>query len=135
MATQSSIEKAAQVWCDPRCSGKQMDVELATVFAELIDKENEFRIMNLAGISTASIQNTETTIKDRIGRENPYWTVAYNDVCVAIDREIKWRNLYNELIFSVGNKFDKETRHETALRYIRQSETHNESPASEINTK
>ena len=29
---------------------------------------------------------------------------------------------YNELLFSVGNKFPNETRHETALRYIREAE-------------
>ena len=29
---------------------------------------------------------------------------------------------YNELIMAVGNKFDGETRHETALRYIKQAE-------------
>jgi len=29
---------------------------------------------------------------------------------------------YNELIFAVGNKYQGETRHETALRYIKQAE-------------
>lgn len=53
---------------------------------------NKNHTMQLAAISTASIQNTESTIKDRIPRENPYWTVAYSDVCAAIDREIKHRN-------------------------------------------
>ena len=32
---------------------------------------------------------------------------------------------YNELIMAVGNKYDGETRHETALRYIRQAEKGN----------
>lgn len=32
---------------------------------------------------------------------------------------------YNELIFAVGMKHKGETRHETALRYIRQAETSN----------
>lgn len=31
--------------------------------------------------------------------------------------------LYNELIFAVGNKYPNETRHQTALRYIQQAET------------
>lgn len=52
----------------------------------------ELRIMNLAAISTASIQNTESTIKERITNDNPYWTVAYADVCRAIDREMELRN-------------------------------------------
>lgn len=29
---------------------------------------------------------------------------------------------YNELIFAVGNKYPNETRHETALKYIRRAE-------------
>lgn len=51
----------------------------------------ELHIMQLAGISTACLQNTERSIKDRIGRDNPYWTVAYGDACVAIDREMALR--------------------------------------------
>ena len=31
--------------------------------------------------------------------------------------------LYNELLFAVGNKYPQESRHQTALRYIRQAET------------
>lgn len=52
---------------------------------------NEQHIMELAAISTASIQNTRLTIKDRITKENPYWTVAYGDVCNAVDREMNHR--------------------------------------------
>jgi hypothetical protein len=29
---------------------------------------------------------------------------------------------YHELLYAVGNKYEGETRHETALRYIRQAE-------------
>jgi len=32
------------------------------------------------------------------------------------------RGMYNELIMAVAQKFDGETRHETALRYIRERE-------------
>jgi hypothetical protein len=31
--------------------------------------------------------------------------------------------LYNELLFAVESKYPNETRHETALRYIRERET------------
>lgn len=44
--------------------------------------------MLLAAISTASIQNTPESAKQRIGRDSPYWTQAYADVCVAVDREM-----------------------------------------------
>lgn len=36
---------------------------------------------------------------------------------------------YYELILAVGNKHPGESRHETALRYIRQSENNNAGPA------
>jgi hypothetical protein len=57
----------------------------------------EFHTMQLAAVMTASIQNTESTVKDRIGSDNPYWTQAYADVCVAIDREMAHRAKVEEL--------------------------------------
>lgn len=39
-------------------------------------------------------------------------------------REVdKWRTLYYQLLYAVESKHDGETRHETALRYIRERET------------
>lgn len=35
---------------------------------------------------------------------------------------IRIRNAYYELLFSVANKYHEESRHETALRYIKQAE-------------
>lgn len=35
---------------------------------------------------------------------------------------IDYIGLYNELLFAVGNAFPNESRHETALRYIREAE-------------
>ena len=57
----------------------------------------EDTVMKLAGISTACIQNTERTIKDRIDKTNPYWTVAYGDVCDTVDREMKLRTENSKL--------------------------------------
>lgn len=70
-----------------------LDQQIGWMTAEISKLKNleEQRIMELAGISTASIQNTEESKKERIPRDNPYWTVAYGDVCVAVDREIKLR--------------------------------------------
>jgi hypothetical protein len=36
---------------------------------------------------------------------------------------------YYELLYGVARKFPNETRHETALRYIRNAETHGNEPA------
>jgi len=41
------------------------------------------------------------------------------------------RNLYNELIMAVETKYPDESRHETALRYIQQSENRCYGPAQE----
>ena len=51
----------------------------------------ELHVMQLAAISTATVQNTEATLKDRIDKTSPYWTVAYMDTCVAVDREMRER--------------------------------------------
>jgi hypothetical protein len=51
----------------------------------------EAEAIRLAAISTASLQNTRASAKERIGPDNPYYTTAYGDVCVAIDREIAER--------------------------------------------
>jgi hypothetical protein len=40
----------------------------------------------------------------------------------------RWKSCYHELIMAVGNKYDGESRHETALRYIRQAEAVGSTP-------
>lgn len=46
---------------------------------------------------------------------------------------LEWVEKYNELIFAVGNKYEGETRHQTALRYIKQAEdTSNQQPSQEL---
>ncbi len=37
--------------------------------------------------------------------------------------------LYNELLYAVERKFDGESRHETALRYIREAEVRAKEPS------
>ncbi len=45
----------------------------------------------------------------------------------GLDAEAETARKYQELIYAVESKHAGETRHETALRYIRQAETHSES--------
>lgn len=78
--------------------------------------ETELEAMRLAAISTATIQNTIGSKAERIGRNNPYWTQAYEDVCVAVDREIKHRDeaahmrrVIGYLIGQMNNLGDKRT--------------------------
>jgi hypothetical protein len=43
----------------------------------------------------------------------------------------RWKTLYHELLLSVESVHEGETRHETALRYIRERETFSSAPASD----
>lgn len=53
---------------------------------------NEEEAQRLAAISTAALMNTrETFAQHRIGRDSPYWTQAYEDVCTAVTREMQER--------------------------------------------
>ena len=47
----------------------------------------------------------------------------------AAQRKPLTDELYNELLFAVGSKYPDETRHQTALRYIRRAEMRSASPA------
>ena len=38
-----ATDTAAQCWCDPRVLGRQMDPELAEVFAEMLDRKDAER--------------------------------------------------------------------------------------------
>lgn len=53
---------------------------------------SEAEALRLAAISTASLCNTRESAKQmRIGRDHPYWTQAYEDVCEAVEREMALR--------------------------------------------
>jgi len=58
---------------------------------EKLEAEVEVLRMQLAGCSTAAMQNTEASKADRIGPENPYYSAAYLDICRAVDREMVMR--------------------------------------------
>lgn len=48
--------------------------------------------MQMAAIGVGALANTWKSVADqRIPRENPYWTVALQDVYTAVDREIAQR--------------------------------------------
>lgn len=74
-----------------------MDSHKATIgwvvntLAAEIERLEDLHRMQLAGISTATLQNTVASSADRIPKDNPYWTIAYGDVCKAVDREIAQR--------------------------------------------
>ena len=50
------------------------------------------------------------------------FTVQRRDGETPAQQAARWKSCYHELIMAVGNKYEGESRHETALRYIRQAE-------------
>ncbi len=70
------------------------EAEKSNAESTLAAKEAELELerMRAAAMMTATLQNTESTIKDRITRDNPYWSQGYADVCAAVDREIRLRS-------------------------------------------
>jgi hypothetical protein len=60
-------------------------------------EQEEVHRMQLAAISTATLQNSDSTIKDRIDGHSPYWSPAYADTCRAVDREMNHRKKVEEL--------------------------------------
>lgn len=67
---------------------------------KLSEKEREIEKLRiqLAACGVAAQSNTEQSIKDnRITRENECWSASYEDVCIAVDREIEYRTDYYKL--------------------------------------
>jgi len=89
--TDESIATAAQCWCDKTTENIEMDTRLGMVFARRLDELKELHNMQLVAVMTATLQNTETSIKDRLDKNNIYWTTAYQDVCNSVDREMRER--------------------------------------------
>ena len=73
------------------CIASFVPVKFARQLETELNEARESEIMKLAAISTASLQNSEKTVKDRISADNPYYSTAYQDVCDAVDREITLR--------------------------------------------
>lgn len=102
------MQAVARGWCSKENEHKEMDVILASAIAGEVQKIYfEKNNMQLVAIMTATLQNTESTIKERLPKDHEYWTVAYGDVCRAIDREMelikKCKNL-DEVIGSLDVK-------------------------------
>jgi hypothetical protein len=58
---------------------------------------------------------------------------TYEKIADLIAQEVKIaREPYNELIMAVGNKYEGETRHQTALRYIKEAENQPDQTAVEL---
>ena len=69
------------------------------------------------------MNNKEKVIKEFFDPKNDHLTVREFRRKVALFEEVgdkELRDKYEELIMAVSNKFPEETRHQTALRYIKE---------------
>jgi hypothetical protein len=67
-------------------------VEHARSLERRLRECEELHRMQLAAIGVSAMCNTrETAAQQRIGRSNPYWTLALEDVYRAVDREMDER--------------------------------------------
>jgi hypothetical protein len=58
--------------------------------------------MQLAACSVAASQNTDEAVKLRlIDSNNPRWSLAYSDICAAVDREIALRKEVDQLLAKI----------------------------------
>lgn len=91
-------------------------------FADACDEESDYTL----GTPTAEvvdpregIDQDEADSMESDGVSMGKFVTISGDQAVCFDRSL---DDYNELIMAVARKFDGESRHETALRYIREAE-------------
>ncbi len=79
--TKRSCELAAQAWCSQLCSSTVMDVNLATAFAEILDRELAGRDELLAALKdlVENVMSGETTAEEA----NGYWAEAISAISKA----------------------------------------------------
>jgi len=63
------------------------------------------------------------------------WQCRIRDAIAAHPSQAGVREAYDELLYAVGRKFPGESRHATALRYIREAEVRASAPGMEQTTK
>ena len=85
--------KDGETWYEmrERVAGAFVSYEDHAAEVEKLRDGNEQLRVQLAGCSVAAGQNTENSRKERCTREMYGWSPAYQDVCNAVDREIKLR--------------------------------------------
>lgn len=106
---------------------------LGDVVLPIIDKlqaaENQLETerMRLAGCGVAALMNTPDSIKDRIGRDSPYWSASYGDVCSMVDREIALREQNAQILAQLS-------RLQNTVKFCERAAVHHAKtlPASDI---
>ena len=98
--------------------------------------------MRLVACGVAAMQNTRESAKQRIPRDNEYWSASYDDVCRTVDKQMderehaeraeadlaaaradaeRWFNLlrgYKKAVNAVAPYFDKSLTDENIVHWI-----------------
>lgn len=82
----------------------------------VLEQELETERMRLAGCGVVAMQNTRESTKERITKDNPYWSASYGDVCSAVDREISLREALEQY-----GKHKSFCKNDTAKTYSKDS--------------
>lgn len=125
----SDEEKIMQAACDYITSGKAAIADNKQMFKDAVEwrdenpspkvqEELETLRMQLAACGVAANCNTYSTrkeLKESIVRSSPYWSVSYQDVLDAVDREIVLRKKLQKL--EKTNMTDEEKIEQAAEEY------------------
>lgn len=80
------------------CGFKVGDFGQMQISVNCMQSELEHERIRLAACGVAALANNEeTALKQRITKDNPYWSASYQDVCTAVDREMKYRKALEEI--------------------------------------
>ena len=53
-------------------------------YVKRLEAELETERMRVAGCGVAAMMNTRSSVKERIGKDNPYYSASYGDVCSSV---------------------------------------------------
>jgi hypothetical protein len=84
----------------------------------------------------ALLDNVIRRISEASENTKVYCGVDVDPECAVLVEKVRAQRLnYNELLYQVSYKHPNETRHQTALRYIKQSENKNNMPEKSARAK
>lgn len=128
MSHESAEHSMETITQKPTENGQPGLLRSGDLFGEIVRKHS-------LAVESLTEQQLAEVIRQAIASGDIVRNVMHDGSAQAITyipyREVsRLRDQYHELLYAVASKHDGETRHETALRYIREREERTEGPAS-----
>lgn len=105
-------------------SGDETENGYLVFYEDFVELEREFAAANSRITEQDVLLNRIRDLFPRLRMSTPLPDV----VAAALRAKEEAERLYYELIYAVGNKYEGESRHETALRYIKNAENQRSGP-------